>query len=152
MAKRLHLYMGRRNVSRTGTDSRAVLERQLADSMRDITDNLQQFIDHLNDVAPDILVEALEPTLGKSLDQVPRDTEELADSAYLEAEKYRGGARAVLGYGRNGTPDYAIFVHEMQEYAHADGTKAKFLQDPLDEDYFSIIQALPRLINQAAGL
>lgn len=150
-ARQFRTIMGRQNTRASDTSSRASLERQFQSSMDDILRNLDEFVAEMDGVMPDILVEALEPTLGKSLELVPRDTGDLAASAYLEAEKFRGGARVVMGYGRGNNPDYAIFVHEMTEYKHEAPTQAKFLQQPLDEDYFSILNSIPRLVREFAG-
>lgn len=86
---------------------------------------------------------ACEEILEASLDQVPRDTNALAESAYYEIKgKYRNFV-GVIGYGGNGDPvnpktgrpasEYMVAVHEDLEAKHADGTKAKFLEDPVKQ-------------------
>lgn len=151
MARKIGTFMGatRFRGSTVGSSAEA-LNRQFQEGMKDILGNLESFIQELGDVMPEILVEALEPTLGQSLEECPVEDGDLRASAYLEAEKYYGGARAVIGYGRGGAPSYAIYVHEMP-YHHEAPTKYKFLQDPLDENYFSILQSIPRLIRESAG-
>lgn len=142
-------YLGSRRVS-SENESVSVLNAQFQSSLKDILDNLYDFVDHMEGVGPDILVEALEPTFGKAIEYCPKDTHELVNSAYLESESFRGGARAVIGFGRGGQPSYAIYVHEMP-YKHQEPTRSKFLEAALDEDYFSILNSIPRLVREAAG-
>jgi hypothetical protein len=126
------------------------LNRQFQESLDDILTNLRSFIQEVDGITPDVLIEALEPTFGKSLERCPEKTGALRASGYLESRKYYRGAEVEIGYGRGGKPDYAVFVHEMP-YQHAEPTRDKFLQSALDEDYFTILTAIPRLIREAAG-
>lgn len=144
-------FMGRRvfRGSLRGTSEQA-LASAFRESLGGLLADLNAFFGEVKNITPDIIVEALEPTLGKSLEQVPRKTGALADSAYLEARKTARGAEVEMGYGRGGHPDYAVYVHEMP-FKHEAPTKNKFLQDPLEEDYFSILNAVPRLIREACG-
>mgnify|MGYP001159197222 CR=1 FL=1 len=83
--------------------------------------------------------EACEDILEESLNQVPRDTNTLANSAYYEITRSASyGFEADIGYG-NGlvnpksgavVEDYAVVVHEDLEAHHPIG-KAKFLEDPV---------------------
>ena len=83
-----------------------------------------------------------------SIEQVPKDTYTLAESAFWKVERrtelssksYR--YRGIVGYGGNGDPinpkngkhasQYAAEVHEDLSVPHRNG-KAKFLEDPLRE-------------------
>jgi hypothetical protein len=151
----LKTFMGSRRPS-TATGGRGqyastqALQAQFAKSMAEIVGGLNEFVAHVKDYTPDVLLEALEPTLGKSLEQVPVDTGDLAASAYLETESSYGRVAVFLGYAKNNNPDYAVHVHEMP-IPHNPPTKNKFLQDPLDEDYYAILSAIPRLIREVAG-
>lgn len=82
---------------------------------------------------------AADEILEESLNQVPRDTNALASSAYYEIHGYRKNFSAEIGYGkgnpinpRTGQPvsDYMVEVHEDLEAVHPIG-KAKFLEDPV---------------------
>lgn len=148
--KRSKFYVGKQNTRQADTSLSASMSRALDASLADIIDNIHEFIAHMEGVSPDILVEVLEPTFGKSIEYCPKKTGALVDSAYLEPESYRGGARVEMGYGRGGNPDYAILVHELP-YAHENPTRSKFLESALDEDYFSIISSLPRIVREYAG-
>lgn len=84
---------------------------------------------------------AAEEILSDSLDQVPRDTNTLAKSAYYKVTgSSKAGFTAEIGYGGNGNPinsktgqsasEYMIVVHEDMNARHPVG-KAKFLEDPV---------------------
>lgn len=143
-------FVGKKNFPASDEGSASALNQQFQSSMKEIVDNLWDFIQHMEGVSSDILVEALEPTFGKAIEYCPKDTHALVNSAYLETESFRGGARAEMGFGRGGNPSYAIYVHEMP-YAHEFPTRSKFLEAAIDEDYFSIISSLPRIVNEYAG-
>ena len=56
------------------------------------------------------LREVAEPVLKRSQELVPVDTGRLRDSGFIATERTPNGARAVVGYARDGDPDYAITV------------------------------------------
>jgi hypothetical protein len=149
---RITTFMGRKQIraNTANSGSQSALNQQFQSSLAEILQGLREFIAHMDNVSPDVLIEALEPTLGKSLVYCPQKTGSLKASAYLEARKYRGGAEVELGYGRGGRPDYALYAHEMP-YWHEPPTRNQFLRAALDEDYFSILSSLPRLFREAAG-
>ena len=144
------VFMGRQNLSSSGTTSEHALNRQFNASLGDILENLNDFVAHMDNVSADILVEVLEPTFGKAIEYCPKDSHDLVNSAYLESEKFRGGARAMMGFGKGGKPTYAIYVHEMP-YQHAAPTRSKFLEAALDEDYFTILKRIPQVVREFAG-
>lgn len=89
------------------------------------------------------LVEACRIISEKSLNQVPRDTDTLANSHFWDVSgDYKTGWEAVIGYGGNGNPvnpktgqpasAYMVAVHEDLTANHPVG-KAKFLEDPIRE-------------------
>lgn len=85
---------------------------------------------------------ACEEILANSLDQVPRDTNTLADSAFYEVLGSYSNFTGIVGYGGNGDPVnprtlqpasyYMIAVHEDLSAHHPTG-KAKFLEDPVND-------------------
>lgn len=143
-------YMGTRINNASMGMSVQALQAQFKENVGGIISALNEFTEELEGIMPEILVEGLEETFGKAISYCPEKDGDLRASAYLEAERFRGGSRAVLGFGRNGQPSYAIFVHEMP-YAHKAPTRSKFLEAALDEDYYAIVGKLPRLIKEAAG-
>lgn len=89
------------------------------------------------------LIAALNTISENSLNQVPRDTDTLANSHFWEVEgNYKTGWTGVIGYGGNGNPvnpktgqpasKYMVAVHEDLSAQHPVG-KAKFLEDPIRE-------------------
>lgn len=103
-------------------------------SMAGIIKNYKSLIDHIENVTPEILYEALEPTFELSQKYCPKDTGALRASGYLEITKFRGTPTVEIGYGKGGNPPYAATVHENMEYRHKDPTRAKWLQVALSED------------------
>ena len=90
------------------------------------------------------LVAACEEILEASLEQVPRDTNTLASSAFWEITgNWRTGWHATVGYGGSMDPinpitgkpasSYMLAVHEDLSVHHPIG-KAKYLEDPV-RDY-----------------
>lgn len=150
MAAGVKSFMGSRYNRASQGASQQALQAQFKAGMADILENLRDFVADVENGAADVLVEALEPTFGKALEYCPQKTGALRDSGYLEVEKYRGRAVAAIGFGKGGQPDYAIYVHEMP-FQHEAPTRAKFLESALDEDYFSILNSIPRLIKERAG-
>lgn len=128
------------SASRKGTSEQA-LGLAFKTSMQGVLANFATFFKAVESGFPEIMVESLEPTMEKSLQQVPRRTGDLASSAYLVPRVTAKGLSVEMGYGRAGQPDYAIYVHEMP-YKHAAPTKSRFLLDPLEEDLPSIPQRL----------
>lgn len=133
--------IGRRNIRVNDDSLRGNLGRDLAAAIGVIADDLAWFFRKVDEATPQDMMWAMEPTLLKSREYCPKDTNELANSAYLAMEQYRGNPRAEMGYARNGQPDYAIIVHEVPA-THAEGTFDKFLERALNEDYYSIQQRL----------
>jgi hypothetical protein len=119
-------------------------------SLNGILENYQAFADHIEEVTPEVLKEAMEPTLRKAEVYCPKDTGRLVDSSYLEVETRRGQHVVAIGFGKGGQPDYAVYVHEMP-YEHAAPTRSKFLQAALDEDYATFTARVPQLLRAAAG-
>lgn len=142
--------MGKQQFAGSNTSSEAALNRQFNASMGEVMGNLNDFIRHMEDVSPDIVADALEPTFGKAIDYCPKDTHELVNSAFLETENFRGGARCVIGFGRGGKPSYAIYVHEMP-YNHQAPTRSKFLEAAVDEDLETIKRSIPQIVRGYAG-
>ena len=87
-------------------------------------------------------IAACEDIKQRTLKQVPRDTETLAQTFFYEVEGRYRNFTATIGYGgpkdrpnpRTGqmASEYMLQVHEDLEAKHPIG-KAKFLEDPLRE-------------------
>lgn len=102
--------------------------------MRAIIDRYKKLVRGLEDVTPEIMLAALEPTFEKSQEYCPKDTGKLVESGYLQITQFRGKPRVEIGYGLGGDPAYAAAVHENLEWRHKAPTRAKWLQVALEED------------------
>jgi hypothetical protein len=151
MANKIRIKSYQPSRSRKVGVSKLELERSFQRNLRGILDNLEDFVNEIKqEVVPEVLVDALEPTLAKAISYCPAKSGELRDSAYLEVQKGRGGSTVALGFGKDGQPDYTVYVHEMP-YRHESPTRPKFLEVALDEDYYSILNSIPGLIKARAG-
>lgn len=148
---RTKVVMGKQNIRSSDSSSAAHLSRAFQASMAGVLGNLDRFISHMEGVSADIVADALEPTFGKAIDYCPKDTHDLVNSAYLEARPFRGGARAEMGFGRGGVPNYAVYVHEMTAYNHEWPTRAKFLEAAVDEDTDDILGRVAAITRGYAG-
>lgn len=107
-----------------------------------ITDALLNIFQQFEDASPDIMIDALKPTLEKARDvYCPMRTGALRESAYLLEASFRGHVRVEIGFARGGSPPYAIWVHEML-FNHEPPTRYKFLQQAVTEDLGDIYARL----------
>ncbi len=137
----ISLGMGNKSYKASDVSSAAELGRALKPVLDEIARDFRDYTRKVEGFIPQDLVEALRPTMELSLTYVPKDTGALAASAYLEVAPFRNGARAEMGYGKGGDPEYAIYVHEVP-YKHAAPTTYKFLQRAIDEDWHNIVQRI----------
>lgn len=152
MVRPFRLSVGRvRTTSAIGSTEAANI-RSVRTQMRTIEKNFQKFVQHMGNVLPEVLVEALQPTFEKSQRYVPEDTSRLKKSGYLEVRQRAEGAVAEMGYGRGGNPPYTVFVHERMELKHKSPTRAKFLQAAIQEDSSAIAQRIQDLTAKAGGV
>lgn len=134
-ARRIKLNIGKQWVGGEGRwPSEAGYVAQMAAKARALTDDLLAIVNAFEEATPDIILEALEPTFEKAKYYTPKDTRALVESAYLEITSFRGRPRVEMGFARGGSPDYAMYVHEIEKYRHASPTKAKFLESAMKED------------------
>ncbi len=101
--------------------------------------------------------------LQQSLFEVPIDTGTLRTTAYITAaELIDNVLKLELGYASPQTDlmnpvnelmasQYAIIVHESEDYDHAPPTKWHFLSDPVEEMSSKFLETLAIEINQALG-
>lgn len=149
MAVPISIGINPRNI-RVSEGSAADLERGLRAAFSEIAKDFGAYVNKLEGFLPEDLKEALQPTFDKSQEIVPVDTGELKASGYLEVEQYRNGARVEIGYGRGGFPPYAVAVHEIPAF-HQPPTRDKFLQGPIEEDYFDIIMRVTERVKARSG-
>lgn len=126
-------------VKRVATTAPAVASQGYARAMnaqfKAIMDSYKKMLDVIDEVVPDIMVEALEPTLKLAQYYCPKDTHRLVNSGFVEKRpSTRNQMNAVIGFAKNGFPDYAAIVHERVDIPHAAPTRSKFLETALLED------------------
>ena len=102
-------------------------------------------------------IEACQEILADSLEEVPRDTNNLANSAYYEVQGAYKNFTGEVGYGGNDDPispktgqkasEYALIVHEDLNADHPVG-KAKFLEDPVRRYASKFVRKTVTVINQ----
>lgn len=138
-ASPIRMQVGARNIKVTEQGSAAALVRAMNAAFAEIAKDFKAFTSQLEGFLAEDMGAALEPTFDKSQQLVPVKSGDLKKSGFLEIESFRGGARAVIGYGKDSFPPYAVFVHEIP-YHHEDPWTDKFLQRPVEEDYFNILQ------------
>lgn len=135
----IKIAVGKQNIRVNVTGPAAYYGRTLKSAFDEIAQDLKLFTDQLQDFLPNDLAYALTPTFELSQEYCPvGKTGNLKASGYLEAEAFRDGTRVEIGYGKNGFPEYAIFVHERTDAHHEPPTKAKFLEDAINEDFFNL--------------
>ena len=142
---------GRSRVSKSLSPTSAGYVQAIRSQMRAIEKDFEAFVGHMVSVSPEILEEALRPTFDESQELVPKDTGALEESGYLESRRSAKGSQVEIGYGKNGQPPYSIIVHERLELNHEFPTQAKFLQEPIERNFFNIQRRLVDLYKQASG-
>ncbi len=145
MVKKIRVGLGKQFSRRTMYPSEAGYIQNVNMQMREITKQVEQVISELEDISEDVIMEALQPTFEKAKYYTPKDTMELVESAYLEKTGFRGKPRVEKGFAKGGSPHYAVYVHEILEYQHAEPTKAKFLEHAMNEDLQMIYKRLGQL-------
>lgn len=104
---------------------------------------------------------ACQEIIKDSKEEVPKDTETLAKSAFYEVQGSYKNFVGIVGYGGNGDPvnprtgesasDYMIVVHEDLEAKHNNG-KAKFLEDPVRRYASKFATRVSNFIKQETGM
>jgi hypothetical protein len=134
-------------------DSGRALQADATKGMNALVQNFAGFCEWLGvEVMPEVLVEALEPTMDLSDKYAPKDTGVMVNSRYNEVRGSRAGPRAEVGYNKHGEAPYTIFVHEMPQFYHNPPTQYKFLERALNEDTPEIVGRLAAGLKKRSGL
>ncbi|MMZ45705.1 hypothetical protein D3C75_232940 [compost metagenome] len=106
-------------------------------------------------------ISAAKEILKMSLQQVPRETNALAGSAYFEVKGRIRNFSVEIGYGGKyaqvnpktgrSTNDYMVVVHEDLSAHHPKG-KAKFLEDPIREYQMSFGARAANILRSEIGI
>jgi hypothetical protein len=125
---------------------------QARNGLNPILDNLNHLVDWVrSDVLPEVMKEAIDPTMDLSDHYAPKDTRTMVNSRYNEV-RGRANPHVEVGYNRNGEAPYTIFVHEMPQFYHEPPTQSKFLQRAIDEDGPEILGRIAIGMKKRVGL
>lgn len=142
MVARLNVRIGKTYVRQPSFSSEQAYVSSMRRTSKGIVDMLMGVIDQFEEVTPEIMVDALEPTFELSKEYCPVDTGKLVNSGYLEVTSRGKAPRAEIGYGRGGVPYYAVLVHEATWIGHQPPTRSKWLQAAVMEDLGNIYNRL----------
>ena len=95
--------------------------------------------------------EVAQRAFDRSQELVPVQTGKLKQSGFVASERTGSGAKAVVGYAKDGQPDYAIDVHEDLQVAHPTG-RSKYLQTAVNETLNSVLEDYARSIKAKTRL
>lgn len=133
MARALYFSAAVGSGTRRSTGSPYIMAQAARSDFQKIVRNWQRFVNHVENVSTDIMVEALKPTFDLSQTYTPKLTGTLRESGYIEVTRRGKMPRVEIGYGKHGKPVYAAIVHEKVEYRHNPPTRSKFLEAAMNE-------------------
>lgn len=152
MARKIRLKIGRQRLSKGVRPSEANYTRQIRKQMETIENNLTRVISGIEGLTPSALEYGVKPIFNKSQEYVPVKTRTLKDSGEVDTQITSKGAKVTISYGKGGKPPYAAFVHEIVEYQHASPTRAKFLEEAVNEHLGEVRTRVAEFLTLRAGL
>jgi hypothetical protein len=108
--------------------------------MKNVIARYEKLIRSMKSATPDILYNAMIPVFEKSQEYVPKDTGALEASGVLEVSTGEFPA-ATITYGDKDTW-YAALVHEFVWLNHEPPTRAKYLQNAMEEEIDSFLVSM----------
>lgn len=115
------------------------IEAQAGRAMKGIVSNWQEFVDQVEELVPEVLLNAMHIPFEKSQAYCPVKTGEMKASGYLVITRRGQKPQVEIGYGRGNSPSYTALQHENLEFGHKPPTRAKWLQSALEESA-SVVQ------------
>lgn len=138
--------VGQQRGGKSGLSAPAVASKGYApymnQQMRAVMQSYKAIIDGFENVLPEIIAEALEPTLKLAKKYCPKDTHALVNSGYIDKRSGAKGVNVVIGFARGGVPDYGIIVHERVDLYHKPPTRSKFLTAAMNEDQANVYKRI----------
>lgn len=125
--------------------------QQIRAQMKEVQAIVEDVMNQLEDITPEILIAALTPTKELAEYYCPKDTGALVESSYLEVTDTGKKPRVELGFAKGGEPFYAVYVHEITEYYHAPPTRSKWLQAAVMEDMNNIMYRVASGYEESLG-
>jgi hypothetical protein len=95
----------------------------------------------------DALSEIGKDLLGKSNAIVPIEDNDLRDSGFYDVREDAAGPYLVVGYDT----EYALIQHENLDYRHDPGRQAKYLEQPMNENWPRYAELLKSTTMRALG-
>lgn len=138
MPVNIKINIGLRRISKATDPSFAGYARQIREQTKAIADDLKIFVKGLENATAEVLEDALKPVFVESQKLVPVDKGKLKRSGFLESRDEPNGGSVEIGYAKGGNPPYAALVHERMDLFHDPPTQAKFLERPLNDQFFSV--------------
>lgn len=135
---RIKLHAGRTTIRHNLSDADKSAAIDMKNSMDGIIKNFKLLSEHVDNVTPEILMEAMEPAFALSQVYCPMDTGTMVASGYLQVIERYHKPTVEMGYGKGGNPSYTAQVHENLEWRHKKPTQAKWLSRALEESYGQI--------------
>lgn len=133
MSVGIKLKVGKVNVRTPKYPSEPGYVKAVNTGMKELEKNLLSILDQFANVTPEIMKGALQPMFDLSQEYVPVRGGTLKESGYLEIVERGGRPFVEIGYAKGGSPDYAVYVHEMIEIPHTAPTRSKFLEHAVNE-------------------
>ena len=118
--------------------------------MAAIVKELKRRMNAIKEATPAALEEALTPTFAKAIYYTPVASGQFRASGYMELREGLKGPEIEIGFGKEGNPAYAAYVHEMVNIPHAAPTRAKFLQSAIEEDIDDIPKRIAAALRRVA--
>lgn len=104
-----------------------------------------EILGRVDDGIKKALMEAGADLQQKSVAQAPIDTGELRDSCAVEET---GGLSITVGYTKS-VDAYSMVQHERLDFSHPRGGKAKYLEDPFNENKEKYVQHIGQAVKEA---
>lgn len=133
MVQPIRINVGRQRVTKVVSPAEATYIQQMRQQSKGIVENYRKVVAQIERLSPEIIEDALAPAFRLSQRYVPVKSGRLKASGYLESGEVNGIPVVEIGYAKGGNPPYAVPVHEKQEVRHAPPTRAKFLQEALQQ-------------------
>lgn len=126
--------------------------RDARKSMKEVAKNLENVISKIEDATPEAVEYGMKPIWDLSRKYVPVDTGRLQASGQFVVQERGGKIEAAISYGKGGEPEYAIYVHERLDQAHAAPTRAKFLQAAVNEKLHLVLPRVRQYLQNKVGI
>ena len=148
----LRFPVGRQRLARNIRPSEQRYTRNVRAQMQAIVKNARQVINAIEMTSIPAIEYGLRPIYDESQILVPVKTGQLKGSGFIEVKRGARGVQGVVGYGKAGNPDYAVFVHERMDLHHESPTQAKFLEEAVKRHIGNVAPRYADFVRKNVGL